>query len=118
MRVTIDEVERIASLASLRVSREEARELVPQMAALVDFVDEMGEGLETEASAPPAAGGGTPERPDQPEPGLDRDRVLANAPAHRDGHLVVAPLRRPADAAEERVPRPRERPDRRGRGTE
>jgi len=106
MPVTVDEVRRIASLAGLRLSPEQERELVPQLAEIVRFAGEMEEGAPLPAS--PAAMGeppgapGPPEAPDGPAPdepaaSLDRRLVLANAPDHRDAHVRLPAVHPPEE---------------------
>ena len=98
MRVTVDEVRRITSLARLRLIPDRERELVPQMAEIVRFAGEM-ERVDP-GGLPGDAGGGLPSGPtpreaaDEPACPLDRERLLANAPDHRDGHVRLPPLRR------------------------
>jgi len=83
--------------------------MLARMAELVAFAGAMSPppGAEESGSRDP---GTVPvhEAPDEPRSGgpgsigLSRDRVLANAPDHRQGHLRLPPVGRPGDGAQRR----------------
>lgn len=81
MPLTTDEIDRIATLARLRLTPEERRALPEQLRRIVGFVDRL-EGFETDPGdgqrGPPSGG---LEAEDDPAPCLPRGLVLANAPA-------------------------------------
>ena len=88
MPLTTDEIDRIASLARLRLTAEERRTLPEQLREIVVFVDRL-EGFEADLGDD---GGEAPsssaEAEDVPAAGLPRGEVLANAPpaSHGPGH--------------------------------
>lgn len=97
MPLTTDEIDRIATLARLRLTSEERGALPGQLQEIVGFVDQLAS-YETDPEDETGADGvsdgssdgstdGSPEIPpggpgaeDSPAPCLDRRRVLANAP--------------------------------------
>lgn len=104
MPLTTDELDRIASLARLRLAPEERRALPGQLQEIVGFVDQLA-GYETDPEDESGAHGGSdgstggsPEIPpgepgaeDSPSPCLDRRRVLAHAPSgNADGEQPPA----------------------------
>lgn len=81
MPLTTDEIDRIATLARLRLTPEERRALPEQLRQIVGFVDRL-EGFETDlGDAKRELPSGGMEAEDAPAPCLPRGRVLANAPA-------------------------------------
>jgi aspartyl-tRNA(Asn)/glutamyl-tRNA(Gln) amidotransferase subunit C len=95
MSVTFDEVRRIASLARLRLPSGEANVVAERMADVVGFAGEMASVPVPEA---PAGGGSSEgavrEAEDVPGECLDREVVLANAPASRNGFVRLPPILR------------------------
>ena len=94
MPITEADVDKIAQLAHLDITPEERRALTPQMAAIVDYVEQLKE-LDTSA-VEPAIGGLTPEgertqvaRDDSPRPSLGQELALAEAPDPAAGHFRV-----------------------------
>ena len=89
-RITRADVEHVAMLARLALTDDEIEQLTGELAAIVDYAAEVS-ALDT-ADVPPTA---HPLplvnvfRPDDPRPGLDRDEVLAQAPATEDGQFRV-----------------------------
>ena len=85
-KVTVGEVERVAELAHLELKPEEARRMLDDLNAILDYVAELNE-LDTAGVAPLAqvselgneAGASLP-RPDQVQPSLDRAAVMPQAP--------------------------------------
>jgi aspartyl-tRNA(Asn)/glutamyl-tRNA(Gln) amidotransferase subunit C len=89
-RITRADVEHVAMLARLALTDDEIEQLVGELSAIVDYAAEVS-ALDT-ADVPPTA---HPLplvnvfRPDDPQPGLDRDEVLAQAPETEDGQFRV-----------------------------
>jgi len=89
-RISRSDVEHVAALARLALTDEEVEQLTGELGAIVDYAAEVS-ALDT-ADVPPTA---HPLplvnvfRPDDPRPGLDRDEVLAEAPATEDGQFRV-----------------------------
>ena len=85
VKVTVEDVGRVAELAQLRLTAEETGSMVHDLNAILDYVAELNE-LDTAGVAPLAqvtelldvAGGGL--RGDVVVPSLDRAQVLAAAP--------------------------------------
>ena len=94
MPITESDIEKIAALAHLEITEEERRALTPQMAAIVAYVEQLGE-LDT-SRVEPAIGGLTPEgertesaREDEPRPSLGQKLALDQAPDPSHGHFRV-----------------------------
>lgn len=92
MALTPEEVRKIAHLARLRLTPAEEESFARQLGAVVDYIDQLqkfprGQGVR------PAETAGLREAEDRPEPCLEREVFLANAPAARDGFLVVPEVR-------------------------
>jgi aspartyl-tRNA(Asn)/glutamyl-tRNA(Gln) amidotransferase subunit C len=90
-RIDRAEVERIADLARLELTPEEAGRMTGELEAILAYVETLRaldtEGVEPTAHAFPLP---TPLRDDRPVEPLDPERALANAPA-RDGFAFVVP---------------------------
>jgi aspartyl-tRNA(Asn)/glutamyl-tRNA(Gln) amidotransferase subunit C len=89
-RVSRADVEHVATLSRLALTEDEIEQLTGELGAILDYAAEVS-ALDT-ADVPPTA---HPLplvnvfRPDDPRPGLDRDEVLAEAPAAEDGQFRV-----------------------------
>ncbi len=89
-RVSRADVEHVATLSRLALTDDEIEQLIGELGAILDYAAEVS-ALDT-ADVPPTA---HPLplvnvfRPDDPRPGLDRDEVLAQAPAAEDGQFRV-----------------------------
>ena len=89
-RVSRSDVEHVATLSRLALTDDEIEQLIGELGAILDYAAEVS-ALDT-ADVPPTA---HPLplvnvfRPDDPRPGLDRDEVLAEAPAAEDGQFRV-----------------------------
>ncbi len=89
-RVSRADVEHVATLSQLALTDDEIEQLTGELGAILDYAAEVS-ALDT-ADVPPTA---HPLplvnvfRPDEPRPGLDRDEVLAQAPAAEDGQFRV-----------------------------
>jgi aspartyl-tRNA(Asn)/glutamyl-tRNA(Gln) amidotransferase subunit C len=89
-RISRADVEHVAMLARLALTDDEIEQLTGELAAILDYAADVS-ALDT-ADVPPTA---HPLplvnvlRPDEVRPGLDRDEVLAEAPAAEDGQFRV-----------------------------
>jgi len=89
-RISLDEVRHVAELARLELSEDEIVTLQSELSALLDHVDKVRR-LDT-GDVPPTAHPLPLQnvlRPDQVRPGLDRDLVLAQAPAVESNLFLV-----------------------------
>jgi aspartyl-tRNA(Asn)/glutamyl-tRNA(Gln) amidotransferase subunit C len=91
MSVDVETVKRVARLARIRVSDEEAEPLAGELNAILGFVAQLDEvdvtGVEPMTSVLPMP---MKKRPDAITEGASADDILANAPA-RDGDFFVVP---------------------------
>jgi aspartyl-tRNA(Asn)/glutamyl-tRNA(Gln) amidotransferase subunit C len=94
MPITEADVKKIAQLAHMEITPEELRVLAPQMAAIVEYVEQLNE-LDT-SSIEPATGGLTTEgertessREDAARPSLGQKLALEEAPDPAHGHFRV-----------------------------
>ncbi|RMH59284.1 MAG: Asp-tRNA(Asn)/Glu-tRNA(Gln) amidotransferase subunit GatC [Candidatus Hydrogenedentota bacterium] len=91
MKVSHSEVRRIANLARLRVEEDEVSRLSEEMSRILEFAETIRE-LDTEGIEPTTHVIELTDvwREDEPRRGLERARVLENAP-HDDGACFVTP---------------------------
>jgi aspartyl-tRNA(Asn)/glutamyl-tRNA(Gln) amidotransferase subunit C len=92
-RITRDDVAHVARLARLRLTDEELDLFTGQLAKVLDHARDV-EALDV-GDLPPTAHPYPLRnvfRPDVVEPCLDRDEVLAQAPAVEDGRFKVPPI--------------------------
>jgi aspartyl-tRNA(Asn)/glutamyl-tRNA(Gln) amidotransferase subunit C len=92
-RITREDVAHVADLARLTLSDEELDRFTDQLAAVLDHARDV-EALDT-AGVPPTAHPlplRNVLRDDEVRPSLDRDEVLASAPAAEDGRFAVPPV--------------------------
>ncbi len=89
-RIEKDEVLRIAKLARIEVDDAELERLATDLGRIVAYVDQLAE-LDVGRVSPTAHANraGLPTRADEPLPSLDRDVVMAQAPATADGAFAV-----------------------------
>jgi aspartyl-tRNA(Asn)/glutamyl-tRNA(Gln) amidotransferase subunit C len=91
-RITREDVAHVADLARLALSEEELDRFTDQLAAVLDHARDV-EALDT-AGVPPTAHPLPLRdvlRDDEVRPSLDRDEVLAQAPASEGGRFSVPP---------------------------
>jgi aspartyl-tRNA(Asn)/glutamyl-tRNA(Gln) amidotransferase subunit C len=92
-RITTEQVAKVADLARLRLGHEELDRFTHQLADILDHAADMDaldlDDVEPMARPIPLA---NVMRPDVPGPALDRDEVLASAPAAEDGQFRVPPV--------------------------
>lgn len=93
MSLTIEEVQHIANLARLELSEDELSRFRGQLSAILDYFQQL-ESLDTEAIPPTTnvSTRQTPLRADQPQPGLDLDELLQNAPESDERLFRVPPI--------------------------
>jgi aspartyl-tRNA(Asn)/glutamyl-tRNA(Gln) amidotransferase subunit C len=92
-RLSRDDVLHVARLARLQLTEEEVDRFTEQLAAVLEHAADV-EALDT-SGVPPTAHPlplANVLRDDQVEPSLDRDEVLAQAPAVEDGRFRVPPI--------------------------
>ena len=79
--ISEDEVRHVAKLSRLRLSDEEVRRYTAQLGHVLDYIARLNE-LDVSDVEPMAHAMDVTNvlRPDQPQPGLPVDKVLANAP--------------------------------------
>ena len=94
MPITDDDIAKVAQLAHLELPPEELKVFGPQIAEIVNYVEQLNE-LDT-ANVEPAIGGFTPEgeatdssRNDELVPSLGQKTALAEAPDAAEGHFRV-----------------------------
>jgi aspartyl-tRNA(Asn)/glutamyl-tRNA(Gln) amidotransferase subunit C len=89
-RLSHTDVEHVANLARLALSAEEVEQLTDQLAVILDHAEDVAaldlDGVEPTAHPLPLV---NVLRPDDVRPCLDRDEVLAQAPAAEDGRFRV-----------------------------
>ena len=90
MKITREEVRRIATLARLSLDDAEAEALTGQLDAILRYVDVL-RALDTTGVEPTAqiAEQATPMREDEPRPSLPQEAALANAPRSAGGAFLV-----------------------------
>ncbi len=90
MSITIDEVRRIAALARLAVTDEEAARYAADLSRVLDYADSI-RAIDTKDVPPTTHVLDLVDvwRPDEPGESLDRDIVLAEAPQSEDGCFVA-----------------------------
>jgi len=91
MKITLEEVRRIAHLAHLRFGDQEMEQLRGELDHILGYIEKLGE-LDTDG-IDPASGGATGPLPalrdDTLRPTLPPDEALANAPESGRGHFKV-----------------------------
>lgn len=92
-RLTPDDVLKVARLARLEVTEEEVDRFTGQLAAVLEHAADLAA---LDLSGVPPTARPVPLvnvlREDDVRPGLDRDEVLAEAPAAEDGRFRVPPI--------------------------
>ena len=90
MGITAEEVRRIAKLARLRLTDEEAALYQGQFVRILELMAELSELDSSAAAASPAASGSANVmREDRPRPFPETDRLLGLAPEREDGYYKV-----------------------------
>ena len=93
MSLSQDEVAKVASLARLRLSKEQLTEMTRDLDAIVQYVAQLDE-LDTDGVIPMAHAGDLSNvfAADELRPSLDREDALANAPSRDDESYLVPPV--------------------------
>jgi aspartyl-tRNA(Asn)/glutamyl-tRNA(Gln) amidotransferase subunit C len=90
MHLTQEEVRHVAELAKLRLTEAEVRQYAAQLSAILDYAERIQE-VDT-SSVPPTPyvlGLANVMRDDEPQPGLDNEAALSNAPDSANGFFRV-----------------------------
>jgi len=90
MKITRAQVERVAQLARLALSKDELHALTSEMDAILGYVDKLNE-LDTDHIVPTAHAVPMENafRDDAAQPSLGTEKALQNAPKASDGCFVV-----------------------------
>ena len=90
MRITKDDVEKVAKLAKLQLSEEEKERFRGDLEQILGYVDKLSE-VDTESVVPTEYGhsSSTTLREDRIEPSLPQDEAIRNAPEQKDGFFRV-----------------------------
>lgn len=88
-KITQDEVWRIARLARLSPNAEQARSLAADLSRILDYVTQLDQVDTSQVEATPSTVRASALRSDEVVPGVDREEVLAAAPASHDGGFSV-----------------------------
>lgn len=93
MALSVDEIQKLASLARLELSDQEAAELAPQLDNILGFVDRLSE-LDTDGVEPMTSALDVHNRwrADQPVQSLSRDQALSAAPSSDEECFLVPPV--------------------------
>ncbi|AGY59540.1 Asp-tRNA(Asn)/Glu-tRNA(Gln) amidotransferase subunit GatC [Gloeobacter kilaueensis] len=85
-----EQVKKVAALARLEISEQEQELFTRQLSSILDYVAELQQ-VDTEGVAPTtrAIEVNNVVRPDQLEPCVERERILANAPEREDDFFRV-----------------------------
>jgi aspartyl-tRNA(Asn)/glutamyl-tRNA(Gln) amidotransferase subunit C len=89
-KIGVTEVERVAKLARIGLTADEAAQMSVELGRIVGFVEQL-QAVDVEGVAPTDQVTGLVDvwREDVVKPGLPREQLLANAPAQKDGYIVV-----------------------------
>ncbi|MGB5811952.1 MAG: Asp-tRNA(Asn)/Glu-tRNA(Gln) amidotransferase subunit GatC [Polyangiales bacterium] len=89
-KITLEEVLRVATLARLELSHDEAQEMQAQLDSILGYIAEL-DALDVSDVEPTfhAIPMDAPLRPDVPVPCSDRDEILAQAPESEAGGFAV-----------------------------
>ncbi len=88
-KITQDEVWRIARLARLSPTSEQAAALASDLSRILDYVAQLDRVDTSQVDATPSMVRASVLRPDELRPCLDREAALAEAPAAQDGGFSV-----------------------------
>ena len=89
-KIGVSEVQRVAKLARIGLSAEEAAQMSVELGQIVGFVEQLS-AVDVENVAPTDQVTGLVDvwREDVVVPSLPREALLANAPEQKDGYIVV-----------------------------
>lgn len=93
MKLSVEEVRKVAFLARLGLPDEDLEALSGELTRILDYVDKVGE-LDTEAIPPTAQVGDVVEafREDEVGPSIGTEAALANAPSAEAPYIRVAAM--------------------------
>jgi aspartyl-tRNA(Asn)/glutamyl-tRNA(Gln) amidotransferase subunit C len=93
MPLTLEEVQHIANLARLELTKDELTRYREQLSAILAYFQQL-EKLDTDKVPPTASvsAGQAPLRADQSQPGLALDELLHNAPESHERFFRVPPV--------------------------
>jgi aspartyl-tRNA(Asn)/glutamyl-tRNA(Gln) amidotransferase subunit C len=93
MSLSLNEVERIASLARLALTDTQKERYRVQLEAILDHVAKL-QGQDTTDVTPTASvsEASMPLRPDEPRQSLSANELLKNAPEQQDGQFKIPPV--------------------------
>ena len=88
--ITIDEVKRLADLARIAITEDEAEKFTEHLKSITTYVDQLKE-VDTEGVEPTIHGLDMKNvmREDKPEKWTTQEEVLKNAPDHQDSQFRV-----------------------------
>jgi aspartyl-tRNA(Asn)/glutamyl-tRNA(Gln) amidotransferase subunit C len=89
-KIGTTQVERIAKLARISLSPEETEKMSVELGQILEFVEQL-QAVDIEGVEPTDQVTGLEDvwREDVVRPSLPREELLANAPAQKDGYIVV-----------------------------
>jgi aspartyl-tRNA(Asn)/glutamyl-tRNA(Gln) amidotransferase subunit C len=89
-KIGVTQVQRVASLARIGLSDEEAAKMAVEIGRIVGFVEQL-QAVDISGIEPTDQVTGLVDvwREDVVKPGLSREALLANAPEQKDGYIVV-----------------------------
>ena len=89
-KIGVTEVQRVAKLARIGLSEEEAAKMSVELGQIVGFVEQL-QAVDVEGVAPTDQVTGLVDvwREDTMTPSMPREELLANAPEQKDGYIVV-----------------------------
>ena len=93
MKITREQVARVAELSRLEIGEEEIEKFAVQLSAILSYMEKLNR-VDTSNVEPmlTASRGSGIRRDDIPRPVLPRDEALANAPDAGDGFFRVPPV--------------------------
>ena len=90
MSIDLEAARKAAHLARIRVTEDELPGIARELSSILEFMERLGEvDVENVAAMSSVTPMKLQRRPDRVETGGDRDRVLSNAPAVREGFFAV-----------------------------
>ncbi len=89
-KIGTEEVKRIAELAHIAITDEEAAKMSVELEQILGFVEQLQK-VDTKNVEPTDQVTGLVDvtRPDEVQPSMPRDQLLANAPDQQDGYIKV-----------------------------